>query len=104
VFDNRVLRKVFGPKRDKVTWEWRKLHNEELSDLYSLPYIVWVVKARTMRWAVHVARMGRGEVCTRFWWGNLREIDHWGDPGVDGKIIVRWIFRKWEGVVGTGWS
>jgi hypothetical protein len=43
-------------------------------------------------------------VCTGFWWGNLRERDHWGDPDVDGRIILRWIFRKWEGVVGTGWS
>ena len=46
VFENRVLRRVFGPKRDEVTGEWRKLHNEELSDLYSLPNIVWVVKSR----------------------------------------------------------
>ena len=44
---------------------------------------------------------GRGEVCTGFWLGNLRERDHWGDPGVDGRIILRWIFMKWEGVVGT---
>jgi len=47
---------------------------------------------------------GRGVGCTGFWWGNLRERDHWGDPYVDGRIILRWIFRKWEGVVGTGWS
>ena len=46
----------------------------------------------------------RGEVCTGFWWGNRRERDHWGDPDVDGRIILRRIFRKWEGVVGTGWS
>jgi hypothetical protein len=57
-FENRVLRKVFGPKRDEVTGEWRKLHNEELNDLYSLPNIVWVVKSRRMRWAWHVSRMG----------------------------------------------
>jgi hypothetical protein len=50
--------RVFGPKRDEVTKEWRKLHNEELNDLYSLPNIVWVVKSRRMRWAGHVARMG----------------------------------------------
>ena len=55
-----MLRRVFGPKRDKVTGEWRKLHNEELRDLYSLPNIVRVVKSRRMRWAWHVARMGEG--------------------------------------------
>jgi hypothetical protein len=58
VFDNRVLMRVFGPKREEVTGEWRKLHNEELNDLYSLPNIVRVVKSRRMRWAGHVARMG----------------------------------------------
>jgi hypothetical protein len=57
VFENRVLRRVFGPKRDVVTEEWRKLHNEELNDLYSSPNIVRVVKWR-MRWAGHVARVG----------------------------------------------
>ena len=66
VFENRVLRRVFGPKRDEVTGEWRKLHNEELRDLYSLRNIVRVVKSRRMRWAGHVARMGRGEVYTGF--------------------------------------
>ena len=55
-----VLRRVFGPKRDEVTGEWRKLHNEELRDLYSLPNIVRVVKLRRMRWAGNVARMGEG--------------------------------------------
>ena len=58
VFENRVLRRVFGLKRDEVTGEWRKLHNEELNDLYSLPNTVRVVKSRRMRWAGHVARMG----------------------------------------------
>jgi hypothetical protein len=46
----------------------------------------------------------KGKVCTGFWWGNLRERDHWGDPDVDGRILLRWIFRKLEWVVGTGWS
>jgi hypothetical protein len=58
VFENRVLRRVFEPKRDEVTEEWRKLHNKELNDLYSLPNIVRVVKSRRMRWAGHVALMG----------------------------------------------
>jgi hypothetical protein len=67
-----VLR-IFGPKRDEVTGEWRKLHNEELHDLYPSPTIVRVIKSRRMRWAEHVARMERGEACTGFWWGNLRK-------------------------------
>ena len=57
MFENRALRKVFGPKKGEVTGEWRKLHNEELKDLYSLPSIVRVVKSRRMRWAGYVARM-----------------------------------------------
>jgi len=61
VFENRVLRSVFGSKRDEVTGEWRKLYNEELRDLYSLPSIVLVVKSRRMRWAGHMALMGEGK-------------------------------------------
>jgi len=60
VFDNRVLRRAFGSKRDEVTGEWRRLHNEELRDHSSLPNIVGVVKSGRMRWAEHVARMGEG--------------------------------------------
>ena len=60
VFENGVLRRIFGPKRDAVTGEWRKLHNEELKGLYSSPNIVRVIKSRRMRWAGHVARMGEG--------------------------------------------
>jgi hypothetical protein len=58
VFENRVLRRIFGPKRDEVTGEWRKLNNEELRDLCSSPSIVRIIKSRRMRWAGHVARMG----------------------------------------------
>jgi hypothetical protein len=65
MFQNRVLRRIFGRKRDEVTAEWSKLHNEELNGLYSLPNIVRVIKSR-LRWAGHVARMGKGEVCTGF--------------------------------------
>jgi hypothetical protein len=65
VFENRVLRRVFGPERDEVTGEWRKLHNEEHSGLHSLPNIVGVVKSRRMRCAGHVARVGDGRVVHR---------------------------------------
>jgi len=58
VFENRVLRRIFGPKRDEVTREWRKLHNEELNDLYSSHNIFRVIKSRRMRWSEHIARMG----------------------------------------------
>jgi hypothetical protein len=58
VFENRVLRRIFGLKRDGVTGEWRKLHNKELRDLYSSPSIIRIIKSRSMRWAGHVARMG----------------------------------------------
>jgi hypothetical protein len=102
LFENGVLRRIFGPKRDEVTGEWRKLCNEELNDVYSSRSIVRVKKSE-MRWAGHVATMGRVRcVCTGFWWGNLRERDQFGDPDVDGRIILRWIFRKLEWVVGTG--
>jgi len=92
------------PKRDEVTGKWRTLHNEELNVLYSSPNIVRVIKSRRMRWAGNVARMGSGEACTEFWWGNLRERDHWRDPDVDGRIILRWILRKWDVGVWTGSS
>jgi hypothetical protein len=58
VFENRVLSRIFGPKRNEVTGEWTKLHNEELHDLYSSPSIIRIIKARRMKWAGHVARMG----------------------------------------------
>jgi hypothetical protein len=86
VFENRELRRIFGPKRDEVTEEWRKLHNEDLHDLYTSPNIVRVIKSRRMRWAVHVARIGEGRGIAGLWWGNLKEREHWGDPGVDGRI------------------
>jgi hypothetical protein len=92
VFENRVLRRIFGTKRDEVTGEWRKLHKEELNDLYSSPNIVLVIKSRRMRWAGHVARMG--EAYTGLWSEHLKEREHLREPGVDGRIILRWIFRK----------
>jgi hypothetical protein len=87
VFENRVLRRIFGPKRDEVTGEWRKMNNEELHKLYSSPDIIRQVKSRRMRWAGHVARKGkeRREKCTRFWRESPKERDHLEDQGVGGK-------------------
>jgi hypothetical protein len=76
VIENRVLRKIFEPKRDEVTGEWRKLHNEELRDFYSSPSVIRIIKPRTMRWAGHVARMGRRGTRIDFWWEKQRERDH----------------------------
>ena len=101
---NGIIKPCYRLMRDEVTGELRKLHYEELSDLYSLPNIVRVVKSRRMRWAVHVARMGEGRGVHRVLVGKPEGKKLWGDPDVDGRIILRWIFRKWEGVVGTGWS
>ena len=94
MFENRVLGRIFGPKRDGVTGDWRKLRNLELNDLYCSPNIVRVIKSRKMRRMGHVARMGGGEAYTEFWWGRLKERDHLGDPDIDGRVILRWIFRK----------
>ena len=87
-----------------VTGEWRKLHNE-LSDLYSLPNIVRVLKSRRKRWAGHVARMGEGRGVHRVLVGKQDGKRPLGDPDVDGRIRLRWIFRKWErlwGLDGVG--
>ena len=105
VFENMVLRRIFGPRRDEITEEWRKLHNEELNDLYSSPNIVQVIKSRRMRWARHVARMGEERGCIGSCWGNRREGDQWGDLGVNGWILG-WISRRWDvGIwTGLGWT
>ena len=71
-----------------------KLYKQEFNDLYCSPDIVRATKWSRMRWAGYVARMGRGEGYTGLRWGNLKQRDHWRDLGVDGKIILRWIFRK----------
>jgi hypothetical protein len=76
VSENRVLRRIFGLKRDGVTGEWRKLHNEELHNLYSSPNIMRMIKSRRMRWAGHVARMGRRGMHIGYWWGSQNEGDH----------------------------
>jgi len=96
MFKNRVLRGIFGPNTDDVTVQWRKLHN----DLYCSPNIVRVIKSRRMRWAGYVASMGDRRGVYRVVVGKPEEGEHWGDPGADGRIILSWIFRKWD--VGYG--
>jgi hypothetical protein len=84
VFENMVLRRIFGPRRDEVTEDWRRLHNEKLNDLYCSPNIVRVIKSRRMRLAGHVARIIETRVCIGSCWGNRRERDYWGYLGVKG--------------------
>jgi hypothetical protein len=85
VFENRVLRRIFWPKRDEVTGVWRKLHNKELHDLYSSPTILHAIKSRRMRWAEHVAQVGEGRGVYRVLVGNLEEKRPLGRPR-----------RRWE--------
>jgi hypothetical protein len=93
VFENRVLRKIFGPKREE-DGSWRKLHNDELHDLCSSLNIVRVIKPRRMRWEGHVFRMGRGELFTGFWLGSPKVRDHWEDLGVGGRITLSWTLER----------
>ena len=100
MFENMVLRRIFGPRRDEVTGEWRRLHNEELNDLYCSPHIVRVIKSRRMRWARHVASVGERRGAYRVLVEKPEGKDHLEDRGVDGMIILRSIFREWN--VGQG--
>jgi hypothetical protein len=99
VFENRVLRRIFGPKRDEVTGEWRKMHNEELHDLYSSPSIIRITKARRMRRAGHVARMGEKVNAYRLLVGKPEGRMPLGRPR---RRWVGWILESWDGVVWTG--
>jgi hypothetical protein len=99
VFENRVLRRIFGPKRDEVTGEWRKLLNEELRDLYSSPSIIRILKSRRMRWTCHVARMGRRRgTLIDYWWESQRKREPLG------RQRRRWVdnIRMDLGEVGWG--
>ena len=98
MFENRVFRRIFQPERDKLTGEWRKLQNEEVNDLYSSPNTVRVRKLRRMRWAGHVICMGERRGIYKVLVGKPKgETDHLEDTSKDGRIILRWIFRKWYG-------
>jgi hypothetical protein len=76
VFENRIVRRIFGPKRDDVIGFWRKPHNEELHNSYSLPSIITIIKSRSMKWAKAEARMGRSGMYIEYWWESQKEIDH----------------------------
>jgi hypothetical protein len=89
VFENGVLRRIFGPERDE-DGSWGKLHNDELYSLYSSPNIVRVIKSRRLRGVGHAARIGGGEVFTGFWLGGPKGRDHWEDLGIGGRITLRW--------------
>jgi len=97
-----VLRRIFGPRRDEITGEWRRLHNNELNDLYSSPNIVRVINRKEWdglrMWRVCLRR----GVCIGSCLGNRREGDNWGDLGVDGWIILGWISRRWDVGIRTG--
>ena len=90
VFENRVLRIIFGPKRDKVRGEWRRLHNEEIYDLYSSSNIIQIKK----RWTGLLARMGRQKKCIENLVGKTQGKNYLEKVGVDGGMILKWIFKK----------
>ena len=98
--ENGMLRRIFGPKRDKVTGERRNLHNKELNDLYCSSDVFQVIQPGIIRWAGHVARRGREQVHTGFWRGEMRKKEHLEDLSIEGRVILKWIFKNvgWEGV------
>jgi hypothetical protein len=86
-----ALRRIFGQKGDEMTRGWRKVHNEELHNLYFSPGIIRMIRSRRMRWAGHVAGKGRRRMHIRYWWGSQKERDHCEDQDVGGWIILKWI-------------
>jgi hypothetical protein len=91
-FENKVLRRIFGSKRDEVTRGWRKLHKEELGDLYSSPSIIRIIKSRRMRWVGQAARMGEKRNEYRLLVGKPEGKRSLGNQDVGGWIMLRWIF------------
>jgi hypothetical protein len=102
MFENRVLRRIFGPKRDEVTGEWRRLHNEELNNLYSSPYITQVIKSRRMRWVGHVACMGEGSGAYRILVGRPEGSKPLGRPRHRWEINIELDLQE-VGLEGVDW-
>jgi hypothetical protein len=96
VFENRVLSKIFGPKRNEVTGEWRKLHKEDLREQYNSRSIIRVNKSRRMRWAGHVEREWERRGAYKVLVEGKRQTDNLEISGADGKLILSWFFRKWD--------
>jgi hypothetical protein len=104
VFENRVLRGIFGPKGNEVTGQWRKLHNGELHNLYSSPDIIRQIKSRRISWAGHVARMGKGRKVCKILVGQLEERDYSVDGGVGGRMGSKWMLGRMAGRVWNGFT
>jgi hypothetical protein len=109
VFENRVLRRIFGPKREEVTEGWRKLHNEELHNLYSSPRIIRMIKSRRMRWVGHVSRMGEKRNAYRILVGNPegkrplgRPMRRWVDNIKMDLGEMGWIGSNWLRIGASG--
>jgi hypothetical protein len=104
VFENRVLRMIFGPKREERI-SWRKLHNDELHNLYSSPNIVRVTKSRCMRWTGDVARMREGRGVYRILIGRPPKVrDHWEDLSIGGSITLKWTLGRKGSIGRTGFG
>jgi hypothetical protein len=104
MFENRVLRRIFGPKRGEIKGEWRNLHNEELRNLYSSPDIIRQIKSRRMRWTGHVARMGGGRKGYKGLVGKPEGKGHLKDQSVDGRTGSKWTLGRLAGGVCSGFT
>jgi hypothetical protein len=102
MLENRAMRRIFRPKRDEVTGEWRKLHNEELRDLYSSSGVIRIMKSKRMKWEEHLALVGRTGMHMGYWWESHTAGDHYEDKDVGGRTILRWILERSDGMVWTG--
>jgi hypothetical protein len=102
VFENRVLRRIFGPKRDEATGEWRRLHNEDVNDLYSSPNIIRAMKSRIMRWAGHVARMEGRRGADKFLVGRPERKTPLGRSRRRWESNIKMDLQEWDGKAMTG--